>query len=76
MRWVKTWCDEGTTVEIYAEFIQSILDDLEAHHPGRSFVFTQDNLNTHKCALIEGMILGAGHRLVYQAPYYAVDGAI
>ena len=75
-RWLKTWTGEGTTIEIYAEFIEEILEDLQTRHPGRSFCFTKDNLNTHKNPMIEAMILGAGHKIVYRAPYYAVDGAI
>lgn len=35
-----------------------------------------DNLNSHKHAIIAAMILGAGHRLIFRAPYYPVDGPI
>lgn len=35
-----------------------------------------DNLASHRNALIRQMIINAGHRLLFCAPYYPVDGPI
>ena len=35
-----------------------------------------DNLNVHRNQLVEDIIFDAGHRVVYRAPYWSVDGAI
>ena len=35
-----------------------------------------DNLNVHKNPLVIGLILNAGHQVVFRAPYWSVDGAI
>ena len=35
-----------------------------------------DNLNVHRNELIVNMILEDDHKIVFRAPYYAVDGAI
>jgi hypothetical protein len=35
-----------------------------------------DNLVTHRHPIIAQMIIAAGHRIVYRAPYYPVDGPI
>jgi hypothetical protein len=75
-RWSMMWIGGGTTIERYEEFMNVILDDLNQSHPGRSYCFTKDNLIAHKSPLITGMIFNADHRLVFRAPYYAVDGAI
>lgn len=76
MRWCDCWTDGGTTLERFIEFIDMILDDLAANHPGRQFTFTMDNLNVHRSPIILAMILGAGHQLVFRAPYWPVDGAV
>ena len=57
-------------------FIDHIIDDLDQNHPGRSFVFTMDNLSAHKNPLVTNRILMAGHRYVFRAPYWPVDGAV
>ena len=56
--------------------MERIIGDLEERYPGRSFCFTMDNLNVHKNPAVVNVILNGGHRLVFRAPYYAVDGAI
>ena len=55
-----------------------MLDDLAANPQttGQTFTFTMDNLNVHNHPLIINMIRGAGHRLVFRAPYWPVDGAV
>ena len=39
-------------------------------------VFTMDNLNSHKNPLILNLIHNSGHRFVFRAPYWPVDGAV
>ena len=76
MRWHEQWMDGGTTIERFYDFINHILDDLAQNHPGRSFVFTMDNLSSHKKPLILNALLNSGHRYVFRAPYWPVDGAV
>lgn len=76
MRWFDCWQGGGTTLHRFADFIEMILDDLDQLHPGRSFVFTMDNLNVHHNPYIQTMIYARGHAVVYRAPYWPVDGAI
>ena len=75
-RWVNTWSGEGTTLFRFSTFLDEVLNDLDVRFPGRVFCFVMDNLNTHKHPHIVGMIHNRGHRLIYRAPYYAIDGAI
>ena len=35
-----------------------------------------DNLNSHTNHAVQALIFNAGHRIVFRAPYYPVDGAI
>ena len=76
MRWHVDWIGEGTTVERFLDFVELIVGDLADRYPGRSFCFTMDNLNVHKNPAVVNVIFSGGHRLVFRAPYYAVDGAI
>ena len=76
MRWEESWIGEGTTLYRFYNYMHRIVDDLAQQHPGRSFCFTMDNLNVHKNPMVVNLILNAGHRLVFRAPYWAVDGAI
>jgi len=78
MCWSKQWMEGGTTIERFHTFIERILDDLDQMFPQRSFVFvfTLDNLAAHKNPLITNAILNAGHRYVFRAPYWPVDGAV
>ena len=77
-RWIETWTGEGTTTLRFSNFIRRVIGDLDQMYPNheRSFCFTMDNLNAHKNPQIINMILTSGHKIVYRAPYYAVDGAI
>ena len=76
MRWHEQWMDGGTTIERFYDFIDHLLDDLAQNHPGRSFVFTMDNLSSHKKTLILNALLNSGHRYVFRAPYWPVNGAV
>lgn len=72
----ETWVGEGTTLWRFYNFMERLTEYLTTFHPGRSFCFTMDNLNVHRNQLIETIIEDAGHRVVYRAPYWSVDGAI
>ena len=76
MRWSVDWIGEGTTVEVFLEFMTTIVDNLGNRYPNQSFCFTMDNLNVHKNPAVVNLILNAGHWLVFWVLYYAVDGAI
>ncbi len=76
MRCHKQWMEGGTTIERFYGFIDHILDDLDQNHPSRSFVFTMGNLSAHRNPLVMNWILNAGHRYVFCAPYWPVDGAV
>ena len=53
-----------------------LCDWLDAHRPGRLFLFTMDNLNIHKHPVILDLIHGRNHRVIFRAPYWSCDGAI
>ena len=75
-RWSMTWLVGGTTNDKMIEFVTIILSDLPHGTPERRYCFTMDNLNSHHNNQLQALIHAHGHRLVYRAPYYAVDGAI
>ena len=75
-RWFEIWREGGTTVDRFYRFIQRILNDLGPGTPGNRFTFTMDNLNSHTNHAVQALIFNAGHRIVFRAPYYPVDGAI
>ena len=55
-------------------FFDRVMDRLDNDHPGRSFVFTMDNLNVHHSDLLLQRIEDRGHRYLFRAPYWSVDG--
>ena len=73
LRWCHCHDRAETTLEVYLEFLQEILDGLPAQ-PQRTF--TMDNLGIHHDALVAQLIHAAGHRLVFRAPYWPKDGPI
>ena len=75
-RWLETWTGKGTALNRFYDFVEMVVNDLNDRFPGRIFTFTMDNLNVHKNPLVMGLILNGGHRVVYRAPYWSVDGAI
>ena len=75
-RWFELWNNGGTTIVCFYEFIRRILDDLGPGAENQRYCFTMDNLDAHVNPAIQAMIINAGHRIVYRAPYYPVDGAI
>ena len=75
-RWADMWIDGGTTVNRMLTFIQVILDDIGHANDKHFFVFTIDNLNSHKNQAVIALIYLYGHSVVYCAPYWPVDGGI
>ena len=51
-----------------------IMDQLDVDRPGRSFCFTMDNLNIHHSQMLLQLIEDRGHRYLFRAPYWSVDG--
>jgi len=48
----------------------------DAHRPGKSFLFTMDNLHIHKHPVILNLIHRRNHCVIFWAPYWSCDGAI
>jgi len=78
MAWHDIWSQEegGTDVYKVYTFFRRVIDRLTIDHPGRSFCFTMDNLNTHKNPMVLNLITGEGHRYLFRAHYWSVDGPI
>ncbi|KAL7451696.1 hypothetical protein ACHAWC_003509 [Mediolabrus comicus] len=66
----------GTDLYRFYTFMSELIEFLNTNYPGRSFLFTMDNLNIHKHFIILDLIEDAGHRIVFRAPYWSCDGAI
>ena len=66
----------GTDLYRFYTFMSELIEFLNTNYPGRSFLFTMDNLNIHKHFIILDLIENAGHRIVFRAPYWSCDGAI
>ena len=75
-RWADIWLEGGTTVAKMLEFVQHVLDDIGPADPENFFVFTMDNLNSHRNDAVIALIHVYGHGVVFRAPYWPVDGAI
>ena len=78
MAWHDIWPQEegGTDVYRVYTFFRRVIDRLTIDDPGRFFCFTMDNLNTHKNPMVLNLITGEGHRYLFRAPYWSVDGLI
>lgn len=72
----RLYSEGGTDLFRFYTFMTELIQFLNTNYPGRSFLFTMDNLNIHKHLLILGLIEDAGHRIVFRAPYWSCDGAI
>ena len=70
------WLEGGTTIEKMIDFVTTILNSLPHGNAGRRYCFTMDNLNAHHNRAVAALIHAAGHRLIFRAPYYPVDGPI
>ena len=76
MEWHDCWPQEegGTNLFRVYTFFERIMDRLHDDHPGRSFCFTMDNLGTHHNPLLLDRIEERGHKYLFRAPYWSVDG--
>ena len=75
-RWVDFEQKTGTTVLDFYQFVEQIIDSIGDGTPARRRCFTMDNLAAHRNRMVVQLIIDRGHRVVFRAPYYAVDGAI
>lgn len=66
----------GTTTVDFLDFMQNVVAVIGPGTPARRRCFTMDNLLAHKHPAVIGYILMSGHRVLFRAPYYAVDGPI
>ena len=66
----------GTNVYCIIVFFQRVIARLAINHPGCSFCFTMDNLNSHKNPMVLNLITGTGHHYLFCASYWSVDGPI
>jgi len=58
------------------DFIQTIVIELATIVPNRRLCFVMDNLQSHQNQQMSTIIIVAGHRLMFCAPYYPVNGPI
>ena len=72
----RCYTEGGTDLWRSFNFMLELCDWFDAHRPGRSFLFTMDNLNIHKHPVILNLIHGCNHCVIFWAPYWSCDGAI
>jgi len=75
LRWAN-FSTAGTNIGLFHTFILQILASIGIGTPGNRKCFTMDNYIAHHNPLILNAIIAAGHRYVFRAPYYPVDGPI
>jgi hypothetical protein len=73
MRWVRLAKVAGTTVEIFDEYVRTILNSLPA---GLQRTLMWDNLTAHNCAQVYNRVVTSGHRVLRRPAYRPVDGPI
>jgi len=75
MVWVRFAKVAGTTVEIFDDYVRTILNTL-APPPAPQRTFMWDNLTAHNCARVYNRVVAAGHRVLRRPAYRPVDGPI
>ena len=75
-RWLELWQDGGTTITRFSDYICRIIDDIGPGMLVCRRTFIMDNLNSHQSDAVKALIFAAGHRIIFSAPYYPVDGPI
>jgi len=70
------WPGEGTTGDRMVSFLSMILEQIGPGTNERRYCFIMDNLSSHHDIQMSLLIFMAGHRLVFRAPYYPIDGPI
>jgi hypothetical protein len=78
MEWHDVWSQEEGGTDVYCAyvFLQRVIAKLAIDHPDCLFCLTMDNLNSHKNPMVLNLITGAGHRYLFHAPYWSVNGPI
>lgn len=66
----------GTGILEFVDFIQQILASIGQGTVAWRRCFIMNNLSSHRGAFIQQLIVNAGHRLLFRAPYYPVDRPI
>ena len=75
--WVNFARRAGTDdIDTFRDFIESMLQDIGPGTPGNRVCFTMDDLSSHKHPTVLHAIVQAGHRFMFRAPYYPVDGPL
>jgi len=72
----RCFTEGGTNFWRFFNYMQNLMDWLDINRPGRSFLFTMDNLNLHRHLVTTNLIYARGHHIVFRAPYWSCDGAI
>jgi hypothetical protein len=72
----RCFTEGGTDLYRFFNYMTELCDWLDDNRPGRSFLFTMDNLNLHRHPIVSNLIYGRGHRVVFRAPYWSCDGSI
>lgn len=72
----RCFTEGGTNLWRFFNYMQDLMDWLDINRPGRSFLFTMDNLNLHRHPVTTNLIYARGHRIVFRAPYWSCDGVI
>ena len=72
----RCYTEEGTDLWRFFNFMMELCDWLDAHWPGRSFLFTMDNLNIYRHPVIQNLIHGRERHVIFCAPYWSCYGAI
>ena len=76
-RWIEiSHGRSGTTYTDFYSFMLRIITDLGPGTPQRRFCFILDNLIVHTNPMVIVLILLAGHRFVFRAPYWPKDAPI
>ena len=74
MKWFRFEKVAGTSVETFDSFVNTIVQQLPAAGPRRTFMW--DNLTAHHSARVFNTVTRAGHRVLPRPPYRPVDGPI
>jgi len=76
MEWHDCWPQEEGGTNLYRVYtlFDRIMDQLDVNRTGRSFCFAMDNLNIHHSQMLLQLIEDRGHRYLFRAPYWSVDG--
>jgi len=72
----RCFTEGGTNLWRFFNYMRNLMDWLDNNRPGRSFLFTMDNLNLHRHLVTTNLIYERGHRMVFRGPYWSCDGAI